>query len=181
MKKLIYKLTEEDLVAFQLYHIDTSETSKRMNKINRLLGPVLFIVSELIMLLITDSAVSGILFGILMAIATVLWYFYYPKYMKKRVKKYVRRMLKEGKNKGLDNEVALTIAEDKIVVNSLYQESTTKWSVVEKVTRDEAYIYIYLSSVNAIIIPMRAIGTDYEEEVYTYIRDCFYESYKKSS
>lgn len=172
--KISYKLTEQDYIDFNIYHMNTSETLKKSILIQRLIGPLLFLIGIFVVNKISDIPLwywSGIFI-----ITGLLWFIFYPKRIEKRFRKQVLKMLSEGQNKDLFTESTLSVNEDGIIHLNSYKEINIKWNTVNRIEITAHHIFIYDSAISAIIIPLSAFSTkDEEEKFIELIKGCYRE------
>nr|WP_272507525.1 YcxB family protein [Clostridium aestuarii] len=72
-------------------------------------------------------------------------------------------MFNEGKNVNILGSRSLSVTEEGITSVNNSGESKTNWSSVEKITETKKHIYIYISAINAYIIPVRAFKNENEK------------------
>ena len=85
------------------------------------------------------------------------------------LRRYVAKTLRAGKNQGLFGRSRVTLTSEGITEVTELRQSTTRWPAVERVVRDGARAYIYLSSMSAVVVPHRAFASaaEFEEFVRT--------------
>ena len=85
------------------------------------------------------------------------------------LRRHVAKSLRAGKNQGIFCRKRVTLTPESIAETSDFQQSATRWPVVERIVRDGAYAYIYLSAVSALVVPQRAFASAaaFEEFVRT--------------
>ncbi|MBI6874443.1 YcxB family protein [Clostridium aciditolerans] len=80
-------------------------------------------------------------------------------------------MLDEGKQENLFGRYNILIKHEGILVNSNMGQSNTNWDAVERLIETKEYIYIYISSVNAYIVPKRVLqDTMHKDEFINLIK-----------
>ena len=65
-------------------------------------------------------------------------------------------MINEGKNADMLGKHSLRLDEEGLVIGSSLSEARTNYGAVEEVVETKEYIYIYVSSISAHIIPVRS-------------------------
>ncbi|MFZ3589673.1 YcxB family protein [Bacillus sp. DJP31] len=151
--KIHYEILEEDYVAFNLHHARHSETIKRSLKIQRLIGPLLFIVMPFLF-----ARDDQLLFMIMLGMMTLLgftWFFLFPIFMNKSIERTTRRMIKEGKNSNILGKREMTLTSEGIFDEGETNSTKSQWSTIEKFMDTDDYFFIYNSSVSAYIVPKR--------------------------
>ncbi|MEM1504576.1 YcxB family protein [Domibacillus sp. 8LH] len=162
--ELKYDLTKEDYLAFQIHVAKQSETVKHALIMQRLMGPVLFLLFTLVVSWVTEEWLPGLF--ITFAAASVLWVTLYPKYFYEHIKRNVNKMLNESRN---DNMFGLhTFVMDKkgFTEKNRAGEKKTNWSGIERVDEDEAYFFLFTSIVEAYIIPKRSFKNEERQEEF---------------
>lgn len=150
-----YNLTEEDFINFNLYHIKNSKTAIRSLQLQRMIGPLIFLISSYVFSKIGDVPFIGLF--ITFSIISILWFIFYPKYFYNHIIRHVKKMIKEGKNDGLLGEHRMMISEEGIVDSTTNGETKVNWSGIKELKEDGNYLYLYNSSVSAYILPKREL------------------------
>lgn len=75
-------------------------------------------------------------------------------------------MLEEGDNKNLFNQRTLVLTDDGITETSSIGESQIRWDKINHLEETEDYLYIYVSSVSAHIVPKRVFENLSEQEKF---------------
>jgi hypothetical protein len=158
------KLTEQDVIDFNLHHLKTSPTLKKSILIQRLIGPICFTL--FIGIGYRVSTLPLWYLSSMFIIASILWYKFYPKRIEKKFKKQVNKIIEEGTNKDIFAESTIIIDEEKIVKSSEYTDNTIKWDAIEKIDICDKHIFIYNSSISAIIIPLSIFNSQDEQNEF---------------
>ena len=158
-KLVRYEMVGDDLIAFNLYHQTNSPSVRRA-----LWNSAAFFV--IIGGLLAVVAMLEPRMRVLWLFSLVLFYFALavPFNHRKSVRTIVGRMLQEGTNKGLLGLKEITLTPVEICATGALRSSTTRWPAVEKVVTTEEALYVYISAIEAIVIPRRAFGTSAEFE-----------------
>jgi hypothetical protein len=150
-----YRLTEEDYLKFNLFHINNSESANKSLKTQRFATPFVYIIFAYIFANIADIPFLNALIPFL--IVGILWVIFYPKYFQTRILSQTKKMIREGKNEGLLGEHTMTLSDDGIVDSNPNGETKVNWSGIIKFTEDDSNLYLYNSSVSAYIIPKKEV------------------------
>ncbi|ARF17020.1 YcxB family protein [Sporosarcina ureae] len=150
-----YDLTEQDVVAFNLYHVKNSKVGKNSLQWQRYISPLIFLLFAYFLSIFTDMA-KGPLFATF-ALTSILWVIFYPKYFYYHITRQVSKMLRAGKNEGLVGEHSMKMNKIGIVDQTSVGETKVQWSGVKQLIEDADYFYIYMSTVSAYIIPKRDV------------------------
>jgi hypothetical protein len=71
-------------------------------------------------------------------------------------------MFREGKNLGVLGEHYMKIDQHGLIERTSVGESSSTWSGVERIARNNDYIFIYSSALGAYIVPRRAFASQTE-------------------
>lgn len=149
-------------MAFNIFHAENSPTIRKSILIQRLIGPVIFLIMTFY-----AKRKTGIplwYWFIIFGTFGVLWYIIYPKYIKWEVSRRTSKLIKEGKDEKILGNKNIKLTPEGIYGTSLYSEEKVKWNSIEHIEETEDYIYIFISSISAFIIPIRAFNdTDTKE------------------
>lgn len=158
-----YKLDEADLQKFYRFHYWYSPDKKAYRIRRRLYNASLssVIVSFLLWLDIKGEEnasatplliTSAVIFVVVFFLSKYTFLFYIEKSMEK--------IIRSGKNKDVFGNQVLELHDDKIITRSEHSESAYTVDVIEKVRGDDNAFYVYISSVQAIVLPKRAVKSD---------------------
>lgn len=157
--KICYEITVDDLVAFNRYHVEHSKVLRRQRIARIIIVPAIVIVlTALVSLESHEPAffVGGVLIASLLAIlmARSFW---------QTLERNVRKMYGEGSNKGLLGPHELELSGDRLIHRSPFVETKYRFEMVERVASTTDHTFVYVSAVNAHIIPHHAVSDgDYE-------------------
>lgn len=159
-----YELTEKDYLDFNVFHAENSPTIRRSILIQRLIGPVIFLIMPFYATRKTGIPLWYwlIIFGTLSA----LWYSFYPKYIKWEVSRRTSKLIKEGKDNTLLGNRTIKLTPEGVHDISEHGDSKVKWGSIERIEKNETHIYIYISSISSFIIPIRAFKDLASKEVF---------------
>lgn len=167
--KINYDLIQEDYLNFNVFHAKNSEAVQGNLKIQRYITPVIFLIIPFFLKNRVDPPFWY--WMIWFSITYILWVIFYPRHYYWIIKRSVKKMLKEGKNKGMLGSKTIELNEDNIISAGENSESNVKWSTVERYKETKDYIYIYISAVEAYIVPKRAFKDEKEKEEFIKILD----------
>ncbi|MEH7178280.1 YcxB family protein [Neobacillus vireti] len=153
--KIIYNLTEEDYLNFNLFHIKNSESASKSFNIQRYSIPIIYLIVAYVFSNLAD--IPFLYAFIPFLIMGIFWVLFYPKYFQNRIKSQTKKMIREGKNEGLLGEHTMLLTEDGIIDTNSNGETKVNWSGVVKMMEDNSNLYLYNSSVSAYIIPKREL------------------------
>lgn len=159
-----YRLTEEDYVNFNMFHVKNSKSARRMLNVQRFVTPIIFLAFAYIFSNIADASLFGLL--ITFSIAGVLWILFYPAYFYRVIMRNAKKMIKDGNNEGLLGEHHLVMTEEGIVDSTSFGETKVSWLGIKDFQEDSGYFYLYNSAVSAYIIPKRHLISVEETRAY---------------
>ena len=160
--RIKYNLTEDDYINFNMYHLKNSDTLKKSIMINRYVTPLIFLIIPFVL-----RKISNIPFwywAVVFVITYILWVVLYEKNLYKINKKRILKMLKENSNEGLVGEKILDIDGEYIKSKSYARESTIHIKAIKNIKEDDNYIFIYINSIEAIIIPLSVFKNKEEKD-----------------
>lgn len=95
------------------------------------------------------------------SLLAVLWIvFRYLGYRRWLVRRWTIKQFHQGRNLNLTGIRRVTITPEFLISASPLAQSVCRWQGVEKVQQDERAIYIYVSTMNAHVLPRRAFNSD---------------------
>jgi len=150
-----FKLTEEDFLNFNLYHVKHSKTATRALRLQQFLIPLLYVLAAFIFSMIGDMPFLFLLVPFL--VLSVVWIFLAPKFFYSSVMRNVKKMLKEGKAGGITGNYTMTLTEEGLAESTPIEEKKTRWDGITSFQEDDDYFYLYNSAVSAYILPKRAL------------------------
>jgi len=75
-------------------------------------------------------------------------------------------MVREGRNMGMLGLRTIVISSDGITERTQVSETTCKWPSIEKICTNGDYVFVYMSTMSAFIIPKRAFNTSSEFDTF---------------
>ncbi len=159
------KLDEKDYIQFNDYHLSNSRVGKKTVNMIRILVPILFLCAIFIFLIANADVELIITLSITAVIVSILMVFYSKKLLMKTMTKSIKTLKKDGKLP-FNIEATITFDEAGIHEKSLNSESKTNYVLVEKIGQNEHAVYIYISAVQAYIIPITCFSSDREKDEF---------------
>lgn len=153
--EIVYTLTEENYLNFNLYHTSHSKTIKKSLMIQRLMGPVLFIIFSFVFPIVANLPFLGLFITFL--VLSILWYTYYPKYFYNLIMRQVKKAINEGNNDGLLGKHRMTLTEDRLIDVTDTGKTEVLWSGMKELKEDDDNLYLYNSAMSAYILPKKDI------------------------
>lgn len=156
--KIEYNLIKDDYIEFNMHYIDTSRTVKRTLLIQQYgVGLVFLIIPYFFSKLVgTPMTLSYIVYGAVF----LAWILYYPRYFISVTKRRIIKMIDENGDSSIYGMQSIALTETGIEQESNTGESRTSWSGIERIDETPEYIYIYIGTMNAYLVPNRAFDDD---------------------
>lgn len=165
MLQLNYKLTDEDYIEFNEFHqLIHSEVGKRNLFFLKLIGPMISVLAIVIFILARAEVMLIVIEVTALSIFSMVWIALAKKIMKRGIRKTILKM-KETDGLPFAEETTVNFTEDRIVEITKNQELKVDYKKIEDVCETEKAFYIYISSVQAIIIPKRVFDQDEEKKL----------------
>lgn len=164
--KISFELTIDDWMEFQKYYLSISKQFQRAKTII-----IIMIPSMLIIPLLFDYSRGEFSYFNLISffVFSILGILFIPRLSEKYSLLSARKMLDEGDNSALLGNHEIEFTGDYFFVKEPGSECKIKWSAINKIEENEKYIFIFITSVTAYIIPKFKI-TDGKEKVFQFIR-----------
>lgn len=163
---LKFNLSKEDYINYNLYYIKTSKQNRRVFITNKYLFPIIWLIIAFVFsIFIPDSMLVNLITWL---IGTVLWLTFWPKSYYRRSRNYITKQINDGNTESLLGNKTITLNEETIDYSSenevLSSNASYKYSSVEKIGIDYNCIFIFVSSVSAIIIPLSAFENNEQKD-----------------
>ena len=154
------RLTEEDYLNFNIFHLYNDPSSKKNLLIIRICLNVILFSALIFQIFVSRDIAAIIVTAVLLVIPVVLLNVFYNKYWEFMTKKQIRSMKKNGKLP-FSPESLLEFYDNYSVEITPYTKTEHNYSSFERIYLSEhRYIYIYISSVQAYIIPLSAFSSE---------------------
>lgn len=149
--KIVFERTAEDPVRFNEYHWRNSPAMRRMYRLGFLGAPVSGAASAYLLAETSPIAATiGFVTGTALYAAAYVWYSSWW------LRRSVRMLLAEGHNKGQFGKHEIEISADAVTERTAHDQSRHSWAVIERVTENDSYIFIYTQPTAAHVIPKDA-------------------------
>ena len=157
-----YELSKDDWGAFNFYHHFHSPTARRQY-LRAWFSPAILLLLVCLgvsLFASLNSSTPGSTFLALLPLFSgvpfyLLWF---PWAYRRKLKKIAAGMIGEGRNRTLLGKQRVTISPEGVTKSSDFDRTTTAWSGVERVIKDNNYVFVYISALTAIIVPRRALA-----------------------
>lgn len=167
-----YYVDKDDIIEFNLYHLDNSKYQQRIAKITNNVVMVLIGLIGTSIFIYYGGWFFGLSCGVIYTILNILlernkvYKVSDSKFQRNQVRKAVESMLSEGKNREVIGKQRLTVDDKGIGEITSVSSSFSTWEGIEKVVQNEKYIFIYKSSNNAYIIPKSTFVNPLQEKEF---------------
>ncbi len=162
-------LNDEDYLRFNIFYATHSKVGQHNVKMARLAFPLVCVLAVVIFMMAGAATTFIIAEGVVLAAASVCWQFYLPKMMEKSVKKNIDRIKTDGKMP-YHAHSEIELLDFTIVERSSHGQIHVKYEDIEKVYDTEAYLFIFYSAAEALLIPVRCLGGQ-KERVVAFLTD----------
>lgn len=164
-----YNLNEQDYIRFNYYVYYNDKSAKETYNIFKFKLPVaiwiLFTIYFVLYGNLKMFAIITISYLIFWLIFMFFLGFTFEKYIKKIVKITVENAKKNG-TLPYDTINKVNFNENEIIEELPNKKNILKYEVIEKIIISNDYYYIFLNSIEAIIIPNKAVKTKKEKEKF---------------
>jgi len=151
--EIVFKLSEQDFLAFSDHHNAKSPTYRKANRRAVLSFVVMWAFgSYFVWRIIGDPVFTAAYLAI-----GVIAFFFVPSAVKGSRRKSATAAYREGKNRALFQEQTLRIERDVFAHESVASEGRLKWEYVEAVDVTDDFTFIYVSALAAHIIPKHGV------------------------
>lgn len=165
MLQLNYKLTDEDYIEFNEFHqLIHSEVGKRNLFLLKLIGPMISVLAIVIFILARAEIMLIVIEAIALCIFSMVWIARSKKIMKRSIRNTILKM-KETEGLPFAEETTLNFTEDQIIEITKNQEMKVDYKKIQDVCETEKAFYVYISSIQALIIPKRVLDQDMEKKL----------------
>lgn len=165
-----YQFDESTWLAFNEHNLRYSPIHRRTRFWSRFV-----IIPIALVFIVHDYFAKDEVVGltITFSVIAVFWFFLYPKVYNNSVMKKVKKIVRDEKNRSRFEKQTFEITPEHIHWFSAGGESTVNWDKIVSVTETDDYIFIYISTVEAIIIPHKSLEGASFEDVKSKVNEYF--------
>lgn len=170
--KIHYTLTERAYLEFNLYHISTAATQRKIFKLWRYLpAALLFCFCSYLAATAPDRSNAPVL--LLVAVAgAAFWILYYPIGWRKRILKTVRWLAPKERNDFL-GDYSIELCPDALHEESPSRSSDIAYSQISRIIHHRNQIYIYTDTMTASVVPYSAFTDEAERENFLRLLEAY--------
>ena len=152
--KITVDINDEDYLEYNMYYNFHSKIGRRNTWIMRLMVPVVCILLSILILAKNTDIIFTIIFNIFVI---VIWELIVNSAFKRSIKRVVKNAL-SGEKPPYHNHVILEFLENEIVEYYNNDVSHYKKNELTRICESSDYYYIFVSEIQAIIVPKRCLG-----------------------
>jgi hypothetical protein len=157
--QVAYELSVDDLIAFSMHHRRTSPAMRRQLRMAYLVFPaILFALGALVLAVVGDEGIRMPLAVFVFGVGVILS-FAGPLLSRHKTAQFLTKIYAEGSNRALTGWRRLSIGREGVAMSSELVESQMKWPAIERIESTDGYMFIYIGSANALVVPVRAFST----------------------
>ena len=160
-----FERTIQDVLDFNLFHMAQSPSIKRQLLLMQIITSLLVIPLPIGIFYLAFHSINAITV-VASILAGVLVFVLYPQVAQKLTINRIKKMLSEGNNNALLGRQIVSLSPEGIFVKNQTAESKINWSTVDKVTENDKHIYLYTSSINALVIPKNGFRSEKEKQEF---------------
>lgn len=166
MYQFKYMLNDDDYWEFNKFHLSNAPANKKALLVLRLMVPVILAISSLLSLNNYKNFYELIAQIILFVIFSVAWFFIVKPLTMLIMKLNIKIIKKDGKLP-YGKDVLIQFEEDFFIETTNETETKTKYTSIEKIAAGgNRAIYIYISSVQAFIIPFSVFESEKQRDAF---------------
>lgn len=158
----------EDWMNFQLHYLRNLTSYKRTKLFYLAAMPLIFFIFTL-----TDIYKGKFNFYVLLVyiLFSVVWILFYKNRFEKSHKRRIQKLLNKSENKSILGLQTLIMEENHLTLMHPKTENKISYDGIEKAEETDDYLYLYNSSVSAVIIPKQKVGPEAFETIKNLIKE----------
>ncbi len=159
MYQFNYQLSDSEYLEFNKYHLYNDPTNKKRAMRLRLVFPITFLLMLLVLLVNNED--SSIIVGsiVFFTVLSVGWGFLVKPYLFFVTKGYIKALKKTGKLP-YAKDIQMQFEENDIYEKTDVAETKMNYSKIQKAVCGSNAIYIYINTLQAMIIPFSAFENE---------------------
>jgi YcxB-like protein len=163
--KLKFQLTEEDLIAFQIFFVGRSNIFRRTRLKHRLRVPIVYTILAII--LACQNKFWPAAFFVLVG---SVWFIKSPAANARHSENMNRTFVLENIGDSLSEPEELEFLPDGIRQKNYFGESLYRYASIDRIAENGIYTYLFLGKMRALILPSDRIPAEQIESVVKLVR-----------
>ena len=155
-----FTLELDDWLNFNMYHLRNSPSARRIRNGMWIGVPIGFFFFAFVLGILSSGTSNRFLYAVVFAAAGFLRLAFYRQYYNWGMRRRVRKFLDEGDNEGLLGPQEVILSPNSIVARNDETEGKSSWKNVKKVVVTDDYVFVYVSSMSAFILPRRSFKAE---------------------
>jgi hypothetical protein len=160
-----FERTLDDLVEFNLFHMQHSPSTQRQMLITRIFEAISTMLLSLGLIYVVFQMLSFNSFLISITWGIVIFALY-PFLSRINLVRRLRKLYNEGDNKAIFGHQSLTLSPEGIMSKNHATETKYNWMSIKKVAQNEKYIFLYTAATVAIVIPTLAFASETQRKEF---------------
>lgn len=166
--KISVVMTEEDYIAFNLFHAFHSPLIKKQFRQLRLFPFLMTAVLITVFYIMDMRRDLLIIDAVFLCLLNLFYFAYYPKIYKKSIRKNILKTKKEGKLL-YPPEYALDFKEDGFIMNAPNKTANYAYSDITEICEENDVLYIYIGAQEAFVIPHHCL--EHKDDLIAFLRE----------
>lgn len=166
--KFSFEFDLEDWKRFQIHHLKASPSYQKTRRNIRLVLPA--VALAMIAWHFREHGFDGFHIALWVGVSG-LWFWLYPRFFDRRVMTKTVRFVQEGRTDTIFGPREVELSADGLRVKSPAGESSYYASAVSQVVETPDELLIYMSSVQAVILPRRKIAAEEFQKAVDFARE----------
>jgi hypothetical protein len=153
-----FDISLDDIAAFNQYHSTChSLMARRSYRMALVIVPAAVLLCAVLFAPLRPPILrSPIAYWAIPLLVALAWLFFYPRLYQRGLKQMVVKAMSDGQNRGTLGRHLISIDETGLNEKTDVNDSHWNWLGVEQIQQNENYIFVYISSIMAHVIPKRA-------------------------
>lgn len=157
--KLEFTLTKQDYIDFNLYHLEHSPSIRSAHNKSRFGGAIAYLALPFV--LVNVTTIPFFWWMITFSITAIAWVLLFPRTMRKFYIKQINKAFLEK-----NNSFFLELREEGVMTKGDSDEMITSYRSISQIAQNDGTLYLYNSSVSAIIVPKTAFHSEDERRIF---------------
>lgn len=171
-----FEQTLEDVLVLQ-FHLQRARGDAEVPR-----GVLIFIAVASVSLLVPsaffatipywrEEALEGLIGALLIASLGEAAYFGVPAVTRWTLGTSIRKLVKKNHNRNLVGERRIAISPEYVVCSSPGTQQVARWSGVERVLIEKNYLFIFITALDALVLPRRAFNSEQHFREYALLAE----------